>query len=386
MLWRYYAFTFLRNFSFISAVLVPFFTEWGQISLLQVQLLQSWFMLWIFLLEIPTGAVADYLGRKQSLVLGGVIASVAAIIYGSVPRFEIFLLGEFLLAMSVALMSGADQAWLYDNLKEIGREDESKNIFGKAHAFHLAGILVGAPMGSLIAGRWGLNYPMLMWSIPLFLTALVGLTMNEPPRHQSTSESRRYFTIMIEGVKYFYQHRVLRKLAIDAIGVASAAYFVIWFYQPLLKNRGVGIAFFGLIHAFLVMVEILVSANFVRLETWFKGTTQFLKFGALATGLSMIIVALWPNMLTIAMMVIFAGGFGLTRIELISSYMNKHIPSEKRATVLSSISMFRRLALVILNPLVGLMADLSLSWAILSTGLLALIVFFFSPIKREMMD
>lgn len=65
--------------------------------------------------------------------------------------------------------------------------------------------------------------------------------------------------------------------------------------------------------------------------------------------------------------------------------MNKFIPSEKRATVLSSISMFRRLALVILNPVVGFSADQSLSAALILVGLLPLAVFFFSPIEQEML-
>ncbi|MGI5826705.1 MAG: hypothetical protein ACOX50_04820 [Patescibacteria group bacterium] len=51
--WRYYAFTFLESLTFFSAVLVPFFTQWGKITLLQVQTLQSWFMFWFFVLEIP---------------------------------------------------------------------------------------------------------------------------------------------------------------------------------------------------------------------------------------------------------------------------------------------------------------------------------------------
>ena len=57
---RYYAFVFFKDLAFFSAVLVPFFTDWGGINLTQVQILQSWFMFWMFILEIPTGAVADF--------------------------------------------------------------------------------------------------------------------------------------------------------------------------------------------------------------------------------------------------------------------------------------------------------------------------------------
>ena len=165
--WRYYAFVFLWNLHFFSAVLVPFFTDWGGISQVQIKILQSWFMFWIFVLEIPTGAVADYLGRKYSLALGALAVSFAALVYGSIPKFEIFLLAEFLFAMSAALMSGADKALLYDALKESDKEEESKNIFGKSHSIQLVSMLAAAPIGSLIASKFDLNYPMLFFAIPI---------------------------------------------------------------------------------------------------------------------------------------------------------------------------------------------------------------------------
>lgn len=69
-----------------------------------------------------------------------------------------------------------------------------------------------------------------------------------------------------------------------------------------------------------------------------------------------------------------------------SSYMNKFIPSGERATILSSISMFRRFALVLLNPIIGFTADHSLRAAALVVGLLPLVIFLFSPIEQEMLE
>ena len=71
-IWHFITFYELVMFQFES-VLVLFFTEWGGITLQQALILQSWFMGWMFLLEIPTGTVADYFGRKISLVLSQVI-------------------------------------------------------------------------------------------------------------------------------------------------------------------------------------------------------------------------------------------------------------------------------------------------------------------------
>ena len=66
--------------------------------------------------------------------------------------------------------------------------------------------------------------------------------------------------------------------------------------------------------------------------------------------------------------------------------MNKLIPSAERATVLSAISMLRRIALVVLNPIVGFMADYSLYLTLGLLGGLTFVVTIFSPIKKEMLD
>lgn len=375
------------GFSFLGGVLIPFFTDWGHISLTQIQILQSWFMLWVFILQIPTGAIADMLGRKYTLALGAFMGASATLIYGSIPNFQIFLVAEFLFAASVALISGANEAMLYDTLKERGEESKSKQIFGRAHAWRLGGIMIAAPIGSAIAHQFGLNYPMLFTSIPFFAAMLVALNITEPKIHgKFAAESTNYLKIAKEGFIYFYQHKVLRLIAIDAIVVASAAYFVIWLYQSLLKDIGVPIIYFGIAHALFLAAEILVTSNFSLLIKLFGSDKNMLKFSAFSTSFSFILAAAFPSIWTIALLLIFAGGFGLTRIELMGAYMNRLIPSRQRATVLSSISMFRNLALVLLNPLVGFAADHSLSLALLLVGIIPLTVFLFSPVEQGMLD
>jgi len=66
----------------MSAVIIPFFREWGRLSFVQIFALQTWFMLMCFLMEVPTGAVADRFGRKVSVALGGFVLAAASLLYG----------------------------------------------------------------------------------------------------------------------------------------------------------------------------------------------------------------------------------------------------------------------------------------------------------------
>ncbi len=382
-IWKLYLFTFFSNLHFFSAVLIPFFTDWGGISKFQALLLQSWFMFWIFILEIPTGIIADYFGRKYSLALGALTVTFGALIYGSIPSFPIFLLGEFLFAAAFAFMSGADDAFLFDSLKEQGRESEIQSMTGKVHAIQLVAMLVAAPLGGLIASKLGINAPMYASAIPFLIASTIAMTMKEPKVFDKTLESRRYLDIAKRGLRFFYQNRKLRLIAFDAILVSIAAYYVIWLYQPLLQKIAMPIAFFGIYHFFLVGSEIVIALNFSKLENIVKSAKNYMRFTAIITALMFFVVFLFTNKITVLFFVIIAGGFGLTRLELMTAYMNKLIPSAQRATVLSSISMFRRFSLALFNPFIGYLSDRSLPLTLLIVGMIPLLVFFFSPIEKE---
>lgn len=384
-IWKYYLFSFLTSLAFFSGVLIPFFTQWGGLNQFQIQILQAWFMFWIFALEIPTGAIADYFGRKYSIALGALVVTFGALLYGSIPDFKVFLLGEFLFAMAIALQSGADEALIYDSLKEIGQVDQAKKIIGRARSFELIAIGLGAPIGSFIAAKLGMNFPMLFSAIPFLLAALVAMTFKEA-KTTGVSESKRYLVIIQDGLKYLKNHPTLKILALDAIAVASSAYFVLWLYQRLLEQIGVAVIWFGFFHLALTLVEVVINNSFHFMEKMAGSIKNYLRITALLVGVGFVAAGIWPNMFTLGLLIILSGGFGLTRLTHISSHLNKLIPSDQRATILSSISMLRRFFLVILNPVVGFFVDKSLNWTLIGLGIIPALVFLFSPIKDSMLS
>ncbi len=381
-LWKIYAFKFFINLHFISAVLVPFFIDWAGITFTQIMILQSWFMLWIFILEIPTGTLADYFGRKNSLVLACIINIIAAVVYASIPNFYVFLFGEFLWAFSLALVSGSDEAFVYDTLKKAKETKRSKEVFAKLESFGLAGILTGAPLGSIIAAKLGLRMPMLLLVVPFTIAALVASTLREP-KITKKAKQKKYITILKDGIRFFSKNKILQILTLDMVVILSVGYFMIWLYQPMLKQAGLGIAYFGIVHASFVISQILIINNYRNLENLLRSKKRLLFFTAFVTGIMFIIGGLTTYLPIVLLVIIVGGGFALSRRPLFISYMNKYIPSQKRATVLSTISMFRRLALVIANPIIGMLADWSLNCTLIILGVVALASSFISRIEEE---
>lgn len=382
-IWKSYALQFFVFMHFISGVLVPFYTDWGGISFTQIMLLQSWFSVAMFLFEVPTGAVADRFGRKVSCALGALTTGIAAVLYSSVPNFGVFFCAETLWALGATLLSGADQALLYDSLKADGREDESKQVLARKQSFLLVSITLASPIGSAIAAILGLRYAVMLMVIPQLIAVGIALSMREPPIVRS-SEQRHYFAVMRDGIKLFIGSAPLRLLTADLVLANVPAFLIIWTHQQRLRELGVGIFWFGLVQMALAVAQIAVLNLFQRFESWLGSSQRYLVLSALLPALCYVAAALTDNLaLSLALWIVIAG-VGLTRNTLVENYMHKHIASEHRATVMSTASMCNRAVMAAVMPLLGLLVDhRGATWAFAALGGLLLVASIYSALARH---
>lgn len=382
---KMYLMKLLYNMYFYSAVIVPFYTEWGGIKFSQILFLNAWFMFWNFLLEIPTGTVADFLGRKVSLILGCIIGAAGVLIYASYPHFLVFLFAEVILAVSYTLISGADEALVYDSLKEIKQTHISKKVFSRMESLKLTGIVIAAISGGFIAKHLGLRIPMILQTIPLTIAGLLASSLKEPEVSQKkpTVSFSTYRKILSDGVKYFWYCKILKLLTLDMVIVFAFSWIILWFYQALLKNAGVDIAYFGIVHAFMSLSQILIINNFIRLEKGLGSKKRLLFLSAFLTGAFFILLGITSYAPVVIASIILCAGFGLSRGPLFSSYMNKYIPSDKRATILSTTSMLRTFSIVVVNSVSGVLADWSIPNTLLMVGIASIAFSFLSKIKEE---
>ena len=374
-LWKLQGIRLLFWMHFFGAVLVPFYTDWGGLSLAQVLYLNAWFFLCNFLFEVPTGSVADFLGRKVSLALGSLVGLGAALLYVSRPSFLVFMAAEALFAIAYTLHSGADEALAYDSLKASGQVDRAAQVLGRMESFKLGGIITGTLAGGFIASTFGLSAPMRAYVIPAALAFLLSLTLSEPAVQSPERKSRVSYTrIITEGGRYFLGHKVVLLLAVELALTHALAWGLIWLFQPLLERGGLPLRFFGVVHALSCLGQILFLGNAARLERWSGSMRRLLLGATVITGLSFLLLATTRWLPLVIGGILLGFTFSLPRIPLFSAYINHHVPSERRATVLSFVSMVRTLGIVVMNPLIGLLAEQSLSWtmALLGAGLLAL--------------
>jgi len=186
------AFRVTFNLRFYYPVFAILFLDFG-LTLEQFSLLNAVWAASIVLLEVPSGAMADVIGRRNLLVLAGALMVVEMSLLSFAPRgnlnllFMVFLLNRVLSGAAEASASGADEAIAYDTLKKEGIEDQWPMVLERQMRIRSIASMAAMSLGAalydpVLLGRiaaWlGLDLHLtqgITMRFPLFLTLIMAL-------------------------------------------------------------------------------------------------------------------------------------------------------------------------------------------------------------------
>jgi len=382
-IWKSYLIHFIEGFHFISGILLPFFLTWGKLRFVEVMFLQSYFTVMILVFEIPCGAIADYISRKFSLILGALSIAFAGLIYGSYPNILIFIIGETLWAFGGALTSGTDQAFIYDTLRKLGRENDVSKVTARNRSFSLLGIAISAPIGSIIGAYFSLNLVMSLIFIPFIIAALISISLKEPNHDLDRKKTDNYFTIVKSGITALTKNKTLRILSYEMIITESLVFFLIWTYQIYLELLNIQLIFFGFVSTSMTIIQILFNNVLTTLENKIDDKRRFLQLYTIIPGVGFVLMALIYFIPVSIPLILIVIGFGFSRSLIFVKVINKQIETENRATVISTINMMASLIRAVLYPLVGYFVMWNLSGTFIALGCIIVIFALLSRIKSE---
>jgi MFS family permease len=349
---RYFAFETLQSFQLWFPIWIIYLQQQRHLSLTEITLLDTPFFLIQVLAEVPTGAVADRFGRKTSLLLGAAITTVGVFVFGVAENYPIILVSYVFWGVGMTLQSGADQAFLYDSLKLLGREAEYSRIFGRANAFAMTASIVASVLGSPIAARTSLAFPVVVSSFIYGASALVALTFKEPPQ---LAERPTYLQTVTDGIGQVARRPVL--ILVMVFGVTAGLTFFVaqYFMQPFLKGHGASTASLGLIMLPQRLASVAASFGAHRVEQRL-GSWRALALTPVISILGCAGLAAWDSIYAFAFIPLISAA-GTTRLLLVSHYINQRIGSEHRATVVSIYALLTALSASLCAPLFGYLAD-----------------------------
>ena len=282
----------------------------------------------------------------------------------------------------MALGSGAQDAMIYDTLKVIGKESESKRYMGRIHAAGSLAILISGPIGSLIAANWGIQTTIQLASVFRFFGLCITMFLVEPAI-EFHGKKPSAIKIFRQGIASIRQTPALKRLAFDMVVFGFLPYYAMWTYQVRLGDLGLAQRHYGYVFMVMIIIEFAFLFGMQHIEKIFSSQRQMLGVSASVIGIgyiaTMITNNLWISMAAYIVLV----GIGWSRPILLANYANKHTPSEQRATIISSINMIRIGFLIVLNPLMGLWMETGLRTMLLMLGLVGLVAMFLNPVKEE---
>jgi MFS family permease len=337
----------------------------------------------ILVFEIPCGAIADYISRKFSLILGALSTAFAALVYGSYPNIYLFAIGETLWAFGAALTSGTNQAFIYDTLRKLGRENEVSKIMARNRSFSLLGIAISAPIGSLIGAFFSLNLVMSLIFIPFIIATLISITLKEPNHDLDKKRTDKYFTIVKSGITELTKNKILRILAIEMVITESLVFFLIWTYQVYLEALSFQLIFFGFVSTSMTGIQIVFNNIIPSLENKLDNKRRFLQVYTIIPGIAFILMAIILFIPVSIPLILIVIGFGFSRSLIFVKGINKQIETENRATVISTINMIASLIRAILYPLVGYLVMWNLNVTFILLGVIIIIFALLSKTKNE---
>lgn len=369
-IWKMYLVFILRRLDFFLPVIVLFWMDNG-LSLTEIMVLQSLFSFALIALEIPSGYFADIFGRKLSIIFGCIAFSLGIIVYSLGFGFLDFLVAELLLAVSIAFLSGADSALLYDSLKGLKREKEYTKLMGKMDYYGYLALVVASIAGGFM-GEISLRLPFTLMIPATLLMVLVSFTLIEPKRHKLIFK-RGYLSDMFNVLHtYLIKNKRVKWLVIYIAAVGAFNQAGLWLFQPYFVLTGVGIAYFGLIFAAFNVVAGLSAKYAYKIEA-FVGRRKSLASLMVITVLAYLLLG--SVLFFFSFLFIFLLQFvrGFTR-PVVSDYINRATPSSVRATVLSGQALSRSVLYALIIPFVGVFADVySVDVAFTIIGVTALV-------------
>lgn len=242
-----YLHAFFSTLRFTDAVWVALLAARG-FSLAEIGLAEGVFHLTSLLCEVPSGMAADLLGRRRTLIFGGVLGVFSALAMASAPGLGLICTAMALKALGYNMLSGTAEALIYDSLKMAGREKDYIKVDANASICMKIATALGS-LASLLAGvlRYAGYY--LADAVSALLSALAAARLEEPivtdeqaarERHTLRELPARLRVHILDSADCLRGSALARRLiAADAV-ISLPSYLTSMFVQQRLTEQGGG--------------------------------------------------------------------------------------------------------------------------------------------------
>src|SRR5680860_402049 len=328
----------------------------------------AFFTAGMVIFEVPTGIVADTIGRRYSYLLGTVTLSAATLLYVLLWYVEApfwqWAVVSILIGLGFTFFSGAVEAWLVDALTAAGYKDDMESVFGRGQVVAGVAMLVGSVAGGFIAQQFGLGIPFIlrglilivMFAVAFRLMHDIGFTPERGGR--PLAEIRKVATASID---YGWRVPAVKWLMVEALFTGGVGIYGFYALQPyLLELYGDPEAYqiAGLVAAIVAGAQIVGGVAAPRIRRLFRRRTSALITTSASAVAALALIGVVESFWAVIALIVVWGLLFAASMPIRQTYLNGLIPSQQRATILSFDSLMESSGGVWAQPALGRAADI----------------------------
>ncbi len=347
-----------------------------------------------FLLEIPTGVVADLYSRRRSVLIGIFLYGIGFVMEGALPWFATVLLAQIVWGCGDTFITGALEAWIAS--EETGKSMDE--VFLRGGQLAQLGSVVGVVSGTLL-GNINLQLPLILAGVLYLFLGLVFTRIMPETNFSPALEERQgllkdfasLFKLNFSFVKgapvllALLAITLCGGLASEGFDRLSTAHFLEDAVMPAIGLLN-SVTWFGVMNLIGSALGIFASQLLIsHIEK--RGTvsrTGLVMFTCAGYIIFLVLFALSRNFWFILGVFLLAGLMRTMKEPVLTAWMNDHVDEKMRATVFSTSGQLDSFGQIIGGPIVGLVAQqASVSWGLVCTAFLLLPALFLVPIAAR---
>jgi MFS family permease len=319
-------------------------------DIFEVMLINAAYTVAQVVFEVPTGVVADTVGRRVSYLLAVGVILISTLLYvgfglagyGLWP----FAAASALLGIGYTFYTGAVDAWMVDALHSVGYQGRLEPIFARYGIMFGIFMLIGTTLGGFL-GQLDLWIPYVARAVVLVPAFLLGLLIMRDLGFKARALTVRSFggetrRIARAGITYGLSDRVVRFIMFASLiqGVFFMYGFYSWqkYFLDLLGQNLVWVT--GVIAALVGLTQILGNALVGRITARVSDRGLILMVCTAVTTVAIIGAALVQEFwVAVPLYLVSTIAFGIS-LPIKQGWLNARIPSEQRATIISLDALF----------------------------------------------
>lgn len=326
------------------------FTNYAGIGLIETILIIT-----MTVSEIPTGAIADLLGKRFTLIVSNFIQFAGSIYMALAGNFFDLAFSVFLLSVGATLYSGTLDALVYDSLKEEGKEDFFDKVISNISSIQLIAVMVSGLLSGIVYSI-SPSLPYFLSAVLFFIGFILAFFLREPKIDTVRFSVKEFLRQTKQGFKQLFNTNTVRKQIFLLLSVMGFLVIADEMGESFLgvefgfKENSIGV-FFSLAYLVAALTSQLTPKIIGKINT-----NKLVIILGILTAISFIIspfVGLIIGAITIVIRQVLATTFN----NLSSIAINRITPSKYRATTISSFNMVKNLPYVVGAYFIGHLMD-----------------------------